>query len=132
MLRPRPLLGAAVVYGASRAGARRGMEREMQAQQEAEYRQQQQTAAYEAQRDRELRQRAEDEKRRNEELEREKEKFRMELELERARNQNQIHVGGPAGVVEGNLVFCTTCGNNCKTGDAFCSGCGTRLPALKQ
>ncbi|KAL6246737.1 hypothetical protein RBB50_006044 [Rhinocladiella similis] len=137
MFRRSPLLGAAVVYGASRAGAKRGMQREYERQQMMELEYQRQEAVREARR-------REEAKRREEELEKEKAKVRKEIEQEerekaKARADQQYtrqpshpqqdpqhgyQQPGPAV----DVVFCTQCGNRCKVGDRFCSGCGKPLP----
>lgn len=145
MFRRSPLLGAAVVYGASRAGAKRGMQREAERQQAMEWEAQQQAAARDA---RDARRR-DDERRRAEELEREKEKVRREVEQEEREkalaraeryqaqqmHQQTLHPPpyqhGPQGQQAGpaaEVLFCAQCGNRCKMGDKFCSGCGNQLP----
>ncbi len=136
------MMGAADIYGASRVGARRGMQVEMERQQAMEYEYRRREAAYEARRREEERQRAEDERRRAEELEREKEKVRREVEKEerekaglRAEQQyggQRQHSGPPPSAYAGpDVVFCTQCGNHCKVGDKFCSRCGLKLPEVQ-
>lgn len=147
MFRRSPLLGAAVVYGASRAGARRGMQREAERQQAMEWEAQARAA------DRESRRR-EEERRRAEELERHKEQVKREIQEEEEKKrlraqadqqqQNQqpppVYIqppqqyaqqpgmGPPTGQAGVDTVFCTRCGNMCRVGDRFCSGCGNQLP----
>ena len=129
--RRSPLLGAAVVYGASRSGARRGMQVEAERQAAMESQALQNQAAYEAQRDRENQRKAESDKQKQEALEKEKELARKEAELEAREKQlnrpDNRYLAPPAyGGLD--VLFCTRCGNQCKVGDKFCGGCGTKLP----
>ncbi|KIV94780.1 hypothetical protein PV10_02512 [Exophiala mesophila] len=136
--RRSPLLGAAVVYGASRSGARRGMQVEAERQAAMQARAQQQEAAYQAQRQREdqqraesERQRAESERQRQDMLNKERELARKEAELqvrERAANRPDDRYLAPPQYVGPDALFCTKCGNQCRVGDKFCGGCGLQLP----
>ncbi|KIW91017.1 uncharacterized protein Z519_07911 [Cladophialophora bantiana CBS 173.52] len=140
MFRRSPLLGAAAIYGVSRAGARRGMQVEVERQQAMEYEFQRRQAAQEAQRREEERRREEEDKRQEKELQREKERIKMEVELEerekaRAKAEQQYgqQPGGGLPAYGGvDVLFCSKCGNQCKVGDKFCSGCGIQLPPIKQ
>ena len=126
-MRRSPLLGAAIMYGASRAGARRGVQREAENQQALEWEVQQRVAAQQSRN-------AQDERRRNEEIEKEREQIRARLEQEErakmdARNAQQPTLGPPsyAGV---DTLFCPECGQQCRVIDKFCKSCGARLPGL--
>ncbi|RVX73804.1 hypothetical protein B0A52_02694 [Exophiala mesophila] len=129
--RRSPLLGAAVVYGASRSGARRGMQVEAERQAAMQAQAQQQQAAYQAQMQRENQQKAESDKQKEEMLNKERELARKEAELEvreRAANRPDDRFLAPPAYGGLDVLFCTKCGNQCKVGDKFCGGCGLKLP----
>lgn len=128
--RRSPLLGAAVVYGASRSGAKRGMQVEAERQATAQAQAQQRQAAYESQRQREDQQKAESDKQKEEMLNKERELARKEAELEvreRANRQDDRYLAPPSyGGMD--VMFCSKCGTQCRIGDKFCGGCGLKLP----
>ncbi|KAH6684753.1 hypothetical protein B0J14DRAFT_18556 [Halenospora varia] len=157
--RRRPLLGAAVVMGASRSAAKHEV-----AKQEQVNRQMQQTAdreALEKKLEREETERRtqqaidnaiEEERKRTAQIEaereREEERRRM-AQIEAERQYATISNAGSAGatyytgqppsypnynpstpqIKQAQARYCSECGNLCKFEDKFCSKCGFKLPA---
>lgn len=129
------------MYGASRAGARRGVQREAESQQAMEYEVQQRMAAQQSRNDQEERRRDQEERRRNDAIDKEREQIRARLEQEErarmdARIAAQSTLAPPsyAGVAPNyagiDTLFCAECGQQCRVVDKFCNGCGSRLPGL--
>jgi hypothetical protein len=119
-MRRRPLLGAAVLVGASRAAARHEVVRQDQISIEA---QRQADAAHQRQMQEEA---ARDQKTQL--------AIQAALEKERSRSKSPIpHInenqqsGHPRGAVAG---YCATCGAQCIATDRFCVSCGTMYPQL--
>mgnify|MGYP006877403929 CR=1 FL=1 len=102
--RRRPILGAAVLVGASRAAARSEVQK--QTQRDAETQIAVETAA-----DRKWREERENERRTQLAID-------EAIAKEKSRTENQ----------GANMRYCSNCGNACERKDKFCSKCGQRQP----
>jgi hypothetical protein len=143
MFRRSPLLGAAAVYGVSKAAARRENEREFDRPQQMES--EIQGREMKRQEDERTRRAEQEEERRR--VEREEERRRAEQEEEqrridwgRERLQQLTERQSPGQPVpvqaitkntvngpEPNAMFYRQCGNSCRQVDKFCSRCGTSV-----
>jgi len=132
MFRRSPLLGAAVVIGASRSAARREVSKQelMQEERNAEIQRSNEEVRREAERKR---------------YEEEEQKRRTQLAIdeaiakERARTEQQARAAvQPNPNISGHLDvpvnrqagdrYCVECGLACKREDKFCSRCGAKQP----
>lgn len=126
--RRRPLLGAAVVVGASRSIAKREVAQQTQAQ---------------AQRDQETRH-AEDQKRREQEETSRRTQLAIDESLAKERERvamSSRQPGGPPSYVAEpvphstkaeNVKYCGACGSMCKFENRFCPGCGAQQVQQQQ
>src|ERR1700761_1846823 len=109
MMRRRPLLGAAVVVGASRSAARREVARQGQLSAEA------QRQAEAAQQQRAL----------EEQLREHKTELAIQAALAKERSRSRSPLPPAAQSVQaGAIGYCSTCGAQRVATDKFCGGCG--------
>ena len=153
MFRRSPLLGAAVVYGASRSAARREVDRsemrQMELQRDAERRRYQEEERMRREEDRRERRDAERRTRERQETQQQStDRQRFEAEQQRriqmavdeavareraGSRQSQGRppaFAGPQGqgpAISAAAKHCRQCGNRCLPQDRFCSGCGAKL-----
>ena len=144
--RGRPLLGAAVLVGASRSAAKHEVAKQAQLASEAELSAQR---AAEAQRREEEKNDRRTQQAINEAIE--KERRRNELAQMESRNAAMNIGGSGSGSIPGGQIiyssnvrapeasqtmgadtfYCPQCRNVCKLGDKFCSRCGRQQPAAE-
>jgi len=156
MFRRSPLLGAAAIYGVSRAATRRENEREFERRQQMEWEMQRRDAK--RQEDERMRRAERDEERRR--AEREEDRARAEREEQRRRTEQEEQrrradwdrdrqllaerqLPGPPVLMQATsttpntgpetaATFCGQCGNPCRQQDKFCSRCGASVAAANR